>query len=239
MKLIKYTTALLMLFTIPKIHTINSIITLSIQKYPTIKMPLDQKEIDTYSKKLQQPGYLYKKILQNHHSDGGVHGIMGFYLGHVALSDHNGYMTFPRKQQSSNINFLVTKGIKPVYMIAPSTLANWMIDASHPAQMYTFTFKQDNKTKLYYFQASKTDLPEKNMIPLDTIILIADPKNVVIPDGATVSYYSPNLILPTIYIKKNFNFSYNALYTTTIKQYFDRVHKQYKQEEQSVLKTIH
>lgn len=219
-------------------YPLNSIISLTIQKYPTLKKPLDDEQIETYSKKLQQPGYLYKKIVKGTRVATGLRGIMGIYLGFVSLTDHDGQMIFPRKQQKSEMNFLITRAIKPVYMIAPETIHNWMLDPHTPAQMYKFTLKQDDVTDLRYFETKKVNIPEDHMISLDTIILIADPKNVYIPEGATITHDSPNMLLPTVYIRKNFNFSYNALYTLSIKQYFEQINQEYKHEDQSIAMII-
>jgi len=219
-------------------YPINSVITMFLQNYPTFKAPLDEQTRDIYSKKLKQPGYLYKKIVKSKRIQTGARGIMGIYLGYVSLSDHNGQMIFPRKHQKAAVNFLVTKGIKPVYMIAPDTIHNWMLDKKQPSQMYRIELHHDTPTELYYLEAKKIDLPKDDMIPLDTIIMIANPKNVVLPEGATITNYSSNLILPNIYIKSNFNFLYNALYTLSIKQYFEQINQEYKHEDQSVAMII-
>lgn len=220
------------------LHPLNNFISLTIQKYPTFKEKLNDEQVARYSKKLKQPGYLYKKIVKHQRIDTGVRGIMGIYLGFVSLTDYDGQMNFPRKQQKPEINLLITRAIKPVYMLAPETVNNWMLDPHAPAQMYQFTLKEDKETDLYYIKAKKVDTPKDNMISLDTIILIADPKNVYIPEGATITHNSPNLLLPNVYIRKNFNFSYNALYTLSIKQYFEKINQEYKQEDQSIAMII-
>lgn len=220
------------------IYSVNNIISLTIQQYPMLKNKLDEEQVAEYSKKLTQPGYLYRKIVKNTRIQTGVRGIMGIYLGFTSLTDYNGQMIFPRKQQKSEIKFLITKSIKPIYIVAPETIHNWMLDPQAPAQMYTFSLKEDKKTDLYYIDTKKTSLPINNMISLDTIILIADPKYVYIPEGATITHKTPNLILPNIYIRKNFNFWYNALYTLSIKQYFEQINQEYKHEDQSVAMII-
>lgn len=212
----------------------NSVITFFLQPYPKIKESLNEKQISKYSKKLQQPGYLLKKIVKSTRIQNGVQGVMCMYLGYVNTSDNTGKVTFPRKQQYGSMNILITKGIKPIYMIAPETVHNWMLDTSQPAKMYQFNVHHDEPSELFYINAKTVDLPKNNMITLDTVIIIADPKNVFIPNGATIIHYSPNLILPNIYIKKHFNFSYNALYTLSIKQYFEQINHEYKQEDQTV-----
>lgn len=237
MKLVKKV-LLYVIFTTSHLHTVDSVITMFVQRYPNIKVPLAQEKLDTVSKKLQQPGYLLNKIVKSKRVETGVGGINTMYLGYVGFSDHNGQITFPRKQQKSSINLLITRKVQPVYIIAPDTVANWMLDKHETAEMYNFKLHQDSETKLYYIETKKVDLPDDNMISLDTIIFVANPKNVFVPEGATITHYSPNLILPTIYIKKHFDFSYNALYTLSIKQYFGQVHSEYKQEDENIAKIL-
>ena len=229
---------IIMLLISLKTESLNNIITFFFQPYPTIEKILDSNKAEKYSKKLQQPGYLYKKIVKATRVQTGPAGIMCTYLGFVSTSDLDGKITFPRKHQKAAVKVLITKSIQPVYMIAPDTINNWMINTSTEAEMYEFTLNYDNETGLYYIQASKIEVPKNRMIPLETIIIIADPKNVFIPEGATITDYSINLVLPTIYIKKQFNFSYNALYTLSIKQYFGAINKEYKQENQTIAITL-
>jgi hypothetical protein len=129
---------------------------------------------------------------------------------------------------------LVTKGIKPAYIVGPDTIHNWMIDRSQPTELYFIQFKQDDQLELYYFNVSKAELPKNDNIPLNTILFISDPKDVFIPTGATVTELSQNLILPTIYIKKDFCFINNSLYTLAIKQYFRQSQEESQLEELTI-----
>ncbi|MFA5998932.1 MAG: hypothetical protein WC747_02865 [Candidatus Babeliales bacterium] len=236
----KCLTKLLLLITLISIphsqSALDQVITFFLQKYPYVKAPSNNhKELQKLSKKVQQPGYLSGKIVQAHKRQFGVPGVMCMYAGHVALSDNNGQIIFPRlPQQEPKTYFLITKAIKAAYMIAPGTVHNWMIDPKHHSQMYLVQLKQDDKTKLYYFETSEVDLPKDNNIPLNTIIIIADPENILIPTGATFTDYSPNLTLPTVYIKKEFCFVYNSFYTLAIKQYFEQTASSFQLEALTV-----
>ncbi len=221
-------------FTAFQLLNSDSVITLFLQPYPEVKINMDKAEIDHYSRKLKQPGYLLKKVLPKAHKPTGIRGIMCMYLGYIDVSNYDGKITFPRKQQKPELYILITKKIKPVFMVAPDTINNWMIDEETVSQMYKLSLKHDKETELFYIDAKKTELPKNYMIPLNTIIIIANPKNIVIPEGATITSYSANLILPNVYIKKYFNYPYNALYTLSIKQYFGSMTPEYKQEDQTI-----
>ncbi len=211
---------------------LDTIITMYLQKFPYFKAPKnDQKSLESISKKVQQPGYLTGKIIKSHKHSSGVPGIMCLYAGHVALSDEKGQVIFPRDQgQTPHVNILLTKGLKPAYIVAPATLHNWQIDPKQPTKMYYIQLKQNPETQLYYFEATEKSTPKNNGIPLNTIIIISDPENVFVPLGATITDYSPNLTLPNIYIKKEFCFVYNSFYTLAIKQYFRQTDATFQQE---------
>jgi len=219
-------------------HTINNKIILFVDKFPRVKIPKNKETVESLSKKLKQPNFVVKTRMKQKRLSSGAQGVMALYLGDASLSDKDGQLTFPRGHQQPLVNLLITQGIQPVYIVAPATVHNWMLEKNKPAIMYQFKFEKDQETDLYYIETKEIPLPTDSMIPLETIVIIADPTSVFVPFGATITHYSPNLILPTIYIKKNFDFSYNALYTNSIKQYFDSVHAEYKPEELSIAKII-
>lgn len=236
MKIIKNLFCFMILGCSASIYTINNTIILFLDKYPKIKIPKNKETKESLSKKLKQPDFVYKKKWLQKRLSSGAEGIMAMYLGNVSLSSKDGQLTFPRGHQKPIVNLLISQGIQPAYILAPATIYNWMIDKNKPAKMYQFLFDKDQETKLYYIEATEVPLPKDSMIPLETIIIIADPKSIFVPLGATITYDSANLVLPNIYIKKEFNYSYNALYTNSIKQYFDSVQSKYKQEELAIAK---
>lgn len=218
------------------VFSTDASITLFLYKYPYFKVD-DQTKFDPekYSKKLKQPSFLYRNMTNRpSRYQRSVPDVMCMYDGHVALSDHNGQIMFPRQQISPDIYILVAKGIKPAYIVAPSTIYNWMVDKTQAAQNYKVTFKQDNELELYYFDVQKTDLPKGNNIPLNTIIMVTDPEHVYIPTGATVTQFGANLNLPPIYIRREFCFLHNSFYNLAIKQYFDQDEHNYQLEGQTV-----
>lgn len=222
------------------LYGLDAMITLFIQKYPYIKKSQKNSKTSTfdsfkYSKKLKQPDYVYRKITNAHrNAQNEIPGVMCLYAGRVEMSTPIGQISFPRRQQTPDMHILISKGIKPAYMIAPATVHNWMLDTNHAAEMYLMKLKHDPTTTLYYYETTKETLPSDNNIPLNTIIFISDPENMYVPLGATIVDYSPNIILPTIYIKRGFCFVYNSLYTLAIRQYFEPTETTFKQDTATV-----
>lgn len=218
-------------------HSSDKIVTFFLQKYPYFKLHQNKSyDQEKYSKKLRQPTWIYQQIIRtSSFSTHGVPGVICLYAGRGAVSDANGQVTFPCRQQTHDMYILITKGIQPAYMIAPATVHNWLLDSQHPSEIYKMSFKHDPKTTLFYYESTKTTLPDNN-IPLNTIILIADPQSVFIPLGATIIDESANIVLPIMYIKKEFCFVYNSLYTLAIKQYFAPTDNTLKQDTATIAK---
>ena len=219
-------------------NSINNTIILFVEKYPTVKIPKNKETLESLSAKLKQPKYLWKNVISQKRITSGINGIMAMHLGNSCLSDKDGQIIFQRTFQQPIVHLLITKGIQPAFMIAPETVHNWMLEKNTPAILYQFKFHQDEDTELYYIETKKVPLPKDSMITFDTIIIIADPKSVYVPSGATITNYSANLILPNIYIKKDFDFEYNTLRTNAIGQYFESIKSEYKPEEQTLAKII-
>jgi len=224
------------------IYNIDSIITIFVKKYPYLKKSeikslqkdFNTLELSSYSKKIKQPNYLHKSILNSYFKKNLLPGITCFYAGRTTTSKPDGQITFPRRQQTANMHILVAEKVIPAYMIAPSTIHNWRIDPRQSAEMYLMELKHDPNIKISYYETKKIDLPKDNNIPLNTLIFIADPKTMYIPLGATIVDNSPNIVLPDIYIKKGFCFLRNVLFNLAVNQYFEDTEKSIKQENQVV-----
>ncbi len=229
-----YSFVLLALLHVCSMNT-EPIITFFMYRYPVEQNAKDVKKMGNKLKKLG-------KIAKYTH-EGLVHGtiiagIFSTYAGYITTSDINGQTAFPRKQEQKTINILVTNQITPIVMVG-NTLAHWQLEEGTPADMYSLALKQDEKTKLYFWQTQKVDLPKKNIIPLDTIIILAKPKNIYLPEGVTLSAESPNLVLPNVYVKKGIKIAKNALYMMNIMRYFGPVNYLYQPKPTNYLRAIH
>lgn len=240
------------------VQAVDSVITLFIKKDTAeTKDLVHDNTSDLVSAILPQPSYLFKGHHQHDLSDSvGVSGIQAIYLGYLANSTKNGQISFPRKQQSDQINILITPKIAPVFMIKPSLIHHWTVDTSQPMAMYEINRKKDKKLKTYYFDVvnMKEAIENKNFdqtkssmyqsiltgkkeIPLNTIIILADPENITLPTGITYNHYSPNFILPVL-TAKEFDSTQNSLYTLSIKQYFEQVNIANKSDTADVITMI-
>lgn len=149
-------------------------------------------------------------------------GIFVTYGGYLTISDSLGEISFPYKQTKPVIDLLITSKIIPI-MMAGNTVHHWVLDEETPAAMFRFEIQKDTLTKLPYWEAQPLPKPKNNIIPLQTIIILAHPKHIYVPIGSTPMQESANIILPDIYVKKGLNNASQALYTLNIKHLFGSV----------------
>lgn len=156
-----------------------------------------------------------------------INGIFATYAGYITNSDKNGQITFPRRTKNNSFNLLITNQIYPIFMFQ-ATIAFWQL-ASQKAKMYKIEKKQDEETELFYWQVQERNLPESKQVPIHTVTILADPKDIYVPTGLTLTNKSNQVILPDIYVKKNLDIIKNTLFVLTIKNFFSQIKKTYQE----------
>ena len=212
------------LYTHISCETAQALISFFIRPYP--HFPEYCQEV---SKKLQKPGNIAKTCLYGLLDYNLVAGVASVYWGWLTISDDNGQISFPREHPTTSLKLLVTNRITP-NIIGGNTLHHWELEQGTPAVMYTAEQKQDEETKLFYWDIQETTLPENRRISTDTIFILAKPHNVYIPTGLTVSKESPHLLLPDIYVKKGIKLVSNILYILNVKHFFGQLHTLYEKK---------
>jgi len=212
----------------------DPVITFFIEPYPLI-MPKDS--VESFGDRLQQPRTIAKYALRQHVPTEAINaGIFGTYAGYLTATDMNGQIIFPLMQRKPAINLLITPSIKPVIMFG-NTLSHWELVAKAPAIMYRIERKTEKVTEpepveAFYWQAKKVNLPKNGKIPFDTVILFEKPNHMYLPllEGIEPTIKNPNMIIPTIYIKKHTSKLDTALEVLTFREFFSGLSKLYQKE---------
>ena len=229
---------------------INNVITLTFKEYPEVAIPesllaeIDSSESSsdkttgTLSKALEQPDYLQKKTDINKPIKSKISGIWTLHKGFARTSDYFGQIVFPRKQQSETVYLIITEKIAPSFIVGPSTVSNWTLDPTAQTAMYAISLEFDDDANSYYFNTEKIDPPADNQISLQSIIIPGNPDTVYVPTGATITELTSNLTLPDIYIKNDFDHSYNASYILNNMNYFEKIEQDYQQADKTIVKLL-
>lgn len=194
-------------------------------------------DIKRISQKIKKPGKLAKHAVHGIAQHAPVAGILVTYAGYVTASNYNGEVVLPRKHQKAALTIVVTPEMTPIALFE-NTLLHWQLISGMPAQMYSCELKQNGKTGSYYWDIHEEALPEDNKIPLSALVITADPKNIVVNVGETVTNETANLILPDVSVKKGMNIVKNSSYMLTIRHFFKPVDTEEKREPVKMLTHI-
>lgn len=201
------------------VTNIDHIITFFIQPL-TIDEETEAKKKETFDKlqhTLTTPGKVSYKIIKSHITN--ITGILVTYRGYLVISNSLGQIMLPRFTQQPNLSVLITEKIEPVMMIG-NTVHHWELAKNISAKMYSLERKQDAETKLVYWEYKESPLPVDSIIPLNTIVLLTKPKNIVVPLGITLTDINQQWVLPTLYATKNVNTIEPALSILKVRQFF-------------------
>lgn len=173
---------------------------------------------DTHER-LKHPSNIDKHRINGllNHNNGA--GVFSTYAGYVDISNLNGQTTYPRKHHEPFLYLIVTQEIVPVMMFE-STVAYWEIPKDKAAACFKLEKKQDEKTELYIWDVQHEHRPLDNKIPLESLVIIADPRDIYVPVGVSLADSSPHLLLPPFYVKRGMNIVKNSLYMLTISHLF-------------------
>jgi hypothetical protein len=147
---------------------------------------------------------------------------VGTYAGYLQASNEDGQMIFPRKQTTNTFFLLVIPEIQPVLMF-PHTVKEWQPVPNKPHAYFSLNRVTDPETDLTYWDVSEAKLDTQKPIELETIILIAQPQDLVIPTGITLTNAATNLQLPTIYSQNSLDTSLDALTLMNLSYLFNPV----------------
>ena len=208
---------------------------LKIEASPTITFFFEPfQDIEKISKKIKKPGKLAKYTVRGIISPNSIAGILVTYGGYITSSSYNGEVTFPRKHQKPIITIAVTPEMAPVALFE-NTILHWNFISGVPAKMYSCEQKFDSKTELHYWDTQEISLPADNRIPLTTIVIIANPKNIIMNIGKTPTKETANLVLPDISVRKGINIIENSSYMLTVRHLFKPVETEEKREPFKIL----
>lgn len=183
---------------------------------------LDKEKIE---KAVSKPGKVVKQIINKEFRLYPQSGIYVTYAGYLTHSDLQGQVSFSRKTGDQKLYILVSENIKevPVNPLNKKTLSGFIISKNAQYRYYLLERKEEPETGIYSWQVSETELPQTDRIPINTIIIIANPKHIIIPIGTFSTIMSENLMLPDIYVSPNIQSAFNIVRFLRIRYYFGPV----------------
>lgn len=191
----------------------------------------NQKKIDKENlhRTVSTPGIFTNTVVEQNlalnYIVNGIFVTYGGFFTYSGFTNDNGQIRFPRRNKKPRIKILVTQMVTPIFEPAtnrPSaTINHWELSNPESSQFYICELKQDPDIKLYFWHTSQRKLPTNKIIPNDTLIIFADPENIIIPTGPIkLGTNTPHFFLPDIFVSTKINRAVSALRFLKIKKYF-------------------
>jgi hypothetical protein len=178
-----------------------------------------QTDHDSMIQQLTYPGKIARHKVHDIIQTNRVSGICCLYYGYVSVSDNIGQVRFPRRHTKNEINLLITPTIEPVSLFE-NTIKHWKLAEGSPAHMYLMREQLDETSNQYVWIITKASLPTDGIIPVDTIVIIAKPRDIIIPSEISPTKQTANLVLPTLYVKQGINVVSHSAYFLNIRHLF-------------------
>ncbi len=189
--------------------------------------PLLAEHVDEHQLMKESSTHAIRQILRTPLHSHPVGGVFATYAGFVeASSPYDGGIIFPRKHVKPSFYYIITKQIEPIIMLG-RTVHHWDLLPQAAAKVYHIERQQDNETKLFYWQVTQASLTD-NIIPTNAIVLFANPHDVHVPEGITLTTNDPQLELPDIYINEDYDPIRAAFRLLQVNHFFRLIRPTYK-----------
>jgi hypothetical protein len=198
---------------------------LPVSTTPALEKALERQKKALTSQKILKPPFDKVFNLPLLHA-----GVYVAYAGTFAHSNADGQILFDRKTADPKLHVLITEDIKPVPIdpLNEKTLYGFVVAPKAQAQQYLIERLKDPETDLYEWHVTPEPLSKDKRIPIDTIIIFANPKHVIVPIGPTATTLNESFILPDFYATEGHNSAANAFQFLKIRHYFAPVSFEYK-----------
>lgn len=156
-----------------------------------------------------------------------IAGVPICYSGFITFSGHHGLVTLPKKSLDKDIEVLITKSMKPIFMKNTNTIKSFELLDIKQASLYKLNKKMEYSNLVWQI---KKIAVEKDSIKDKTIIIYANHQNVKPLAMHVKAIDSINdIVLPDFTINKDENVALDSLDAMKIEQYFSLVTNKIKQ----------
>ena len=170
-------------------------------------------------KKICSVGHLGQCRLEKYTKPDNTIGIFLTYAGFLSITNKIGQFAFPRKHHAPFVYVYVTESLTPIMMMG-NTVHHWKIDSNPSLTSLYRIERKENNTHEYTWEVQKIFPLTSDIIPLESLIVIANPADISITPGSSHTENTPNLTLPDFYVSAKFNNVDETLYLITISHLF-------------------
>ena len=162
-------------------------------------------------------------------------GFIAIYGGYVDYSSPDEFK-FPLLHKERKIYMVVTPEIQ-LTTVFGKTISHKNFVPGAPTEIYLFEKKKNADNKTIYWQVRKEEKPEHSRISPISIVLLTNPKNIVVATGDHITPKSQNFVLPNVYVVGNDNMKVNLNFLD-IKRFFEPIERSEKIDKATVQQII-
>lgn len=150
-------------------------------------------------------------------------GFLSLYGGYSDISNPDGFISFPLRHTSQKVYVAVTPEVFPV-QVKGNTISHleYRETEENPVVIYKFEKKIDEE-KNPYWEIRKVTLPQDKKVNPITLVILSDPKNLIIPETDILASKNPQLVLPDIFVVGSEDKEEVILKSLRIKHYFEPI----------------
>lgn len=165
-------------------------------------------------------------------------GFLGLYGGYSDISNPDGFLSFPLRHTSQKIYVAITPEVFPVY-VKGNTVSHleYRPSEENPLVIYQYEKKTDEEKQLYW-EIKKVEKPQDNKVNPITLVILSDPKNLIVPETDVLAAKSPQLVLPDIFVVGSENKEEVLLKSLKIKHHFEAIEFERKVTSETTATTL-
>lgn len=129
--------------------------------------------------------------------------IQASYAGYFTSSNHDGQIIFPRKTTNHEFYLIITPSVTSISPIL-NNVSHLEIPKHNQVKCYKLILQKNIHTGLLEWETVLIDLTTDRYVPLQSIIIFADPNDLEMQIGITPTLFNHHLVLPSIYLVQDF-----------------------------------
>ncbi|KKQ49281.1 MAG: hypothetical protein US69_C0007G0030 [candidate division TM6 bacterium GW2011_GWF2_38_10] len=163
-------------------------------------------------------------------------GFFATYAGYTDTSNPDGLISFPLRHSTPKLYLAITPSINLV-KVKGKTISHreYIVDAE--TKMYLMEQKTDEHQTTYW-EVSEQPLPENRKVNPLTLIIFANPQNIIVPTGTFLSEPSSHLILPELYVVGDIQQGSILLKALDLKRFFEKIREKDTKQGENITQTL-
>ena len=163
-------------------------------------------------------------------------GFFATYAGYTDTSNPDGRISFPLRHSTPKLYLAITPSINLV-KVKGKTISHREYIVDTETKMYLLEQKTDERQTTYW-EVSEQPLPENRKVNPLTLIIFANPQNIVVPTGKFLSEPSSHLILPELYVVGDIQQGSILLKALDLKRFFEKIREKDAKQGETVTQTL-